>query len=138
MLSDINNYNENLLKAADSGAELNKMDMLVSAMWELMLEKGFTREQLNAKLDSIRERRVTLEPRKNMILCPACGKKVPENSTTPFEGKCMYCGTTTTIYPGDSIEFLNGETEAEAVIKDEDAPMQEIRPSFYDNSQDLF
>ena len=39
---------------------------MVAAMWELMLDKGFTREQLDAKLDKIKEQKITLDPWYNM------------------------------------------------------------------------
>ena len=98
------NFKRDLNKTAVSGSSLSKMDMLVSAMWELMLEKGFTREQLNAKLDHIRETNPTVDPKQTVVKCPECGAKVTEGLRTPFEGKCIYCGNTVTIYPGDNIE----------------------------------
>ena len=84
---------------------VNRMDVMVSAMWELMLEKGFTREQLNAKLDKVKEQRLTLDPQLNKVVCPACGKTVSEIPSKPFEGSCIYCGQRITIYPGASILF---------------------------------
>ena len=30
--------------------------------------------------------------------------KVTEGIRTPFEGKCVYCGKTLAIYPGDNVE----------------------------------
>lgn len=38
-----------------NAASTDRLDVMVAAMWELMLDKGFTREQLNAKLDKIKE-----------------------------------------------------------------------------------
>ena len=75
MQANINNIDDKIRRAEESGANLNKLDMMVCAMWELMLEKGFTREQMNAKLDHVREINETLAARKNVILCPNCGKK---------------------------------------------------------------
>ncbi len=90
---------------------VNSLDIMVSAMWELMIEKGFSREQLNAKLDEIKEQRVTLDPRQSKVVCPGCGRTVSEVKTTPFEGTCIYCGQKVTIYPGDSIVFAK-DTES--------------------------
>ena len=42
--------------------DLGSLDIMVSAMWELMVEKGFSRDELNAKLDKIKEQKVTLDP----------------------------------------------------------------------------
>jgi len=91
--------------------ELGSLDIMVSAMWELMIEKGFTREQLNAKLDEIKEQKVTLDPHHSRVICPGCGRIISEQKKTPFEGTCIYCGHKVTIYPGDSIDFAK-DTEA--------------------------
>ena len=77
---------------------VNSLDIMVSAMWELMVENGFSREQLNAKLDKIKEQNVTLDPRLSKVVCPVCGKIASEVKTTPFEGNCIYCGHKMTIY----------------------------------------
>ena len=90
---------------------VNSLDIMVSAMWELMIEKGFSREQLNAKLDEIKEQRVTLDPRQSKVVCPGCGRTVSEVKTKPFEGTCIYCGQKVKIYPGDSIVFAK-DTES--------------------------
>lgn len=92
-------------KIERNGATVNRLDVMVSAMWELMLEKGFTREQLNDKLDKVKEQRITLDPQQNRVVCPVCGKQIGEMPSMPFEGKCIYCGHTMTIYPGDSVLF---------------------------------
>ncbi|MCR5615712.1 MAG: hypothetical protein K6F45_06055 [Saccharofermentans sp.] len=110
------------VKIDRNGNTVGRMDVMVSAMWELMLEKGFTREQLNAKLDKVKEQRITLEPKLNRVECPKCGKLISENAATPFEGKCIYCGQTVTIYPGDSIEF-----------KKDNEPLQDNSSSAFDD-----
>ena len=101
------NYRQELNKNVTAGSSLARMDMLVSAMWELMLEKGFTREQLNAKLDHVRQTHPMSGSKPAVGLCPECKTKVTENPRTPFEGKCIYCGNTVTIYPGDNIDNTN-------------------------------
>ena len=88
-----------------SRTTVNSLDLMVSAMWELLIEKGFSREELNAKLDKIKEQRVTLDPQFNKVECPACGRILSEQKMTPFEGSCIYCGHKMTIYPGDSVLF---------------------------------
>lgn len=86
---------------------VTSLDIMVSAMWELLIERGYSREELNAKLDKVKEQGVTLDPKQSKVLCPVCGKTISELKTTPFEGKCIYCGHKMTIYPGDSIVFTN-------------------------------
>lgn len=49
-----------------NAASTDRLDVKLAAMWELMLDKGFTREQLDAKLDKIKEQKITLDPRYNM------------------------------------------------------------------------
>lgn len=131
-------YYNDLTRAEASGSSLNRMDMMVSAMWELMLEKGFTREQLNAKLDRIRDTNSVLDPKQNVVICPSCGKKVTEGMKTPFEGKCLYCGNVVTIYPGDGIDITTGEPKnasesSSDPILEEDAPIQD-----FTDDQDTF
>jgi predicted RNA-binding Zn-ribbon protein involved in translation (DUF1610 family) len=122
----MDNYNRESYKIDRSGNAVNRLDVMVSAMWELMLEKGFTREQLNAKLDTIKEQRITLDPRLTRVECPKCGKLISENAATPFEGKCLYCGQKVTIYPGNSREF-----------KKDNEPLQDNGSSAFDD-QDQF
>ena len=70
-----------------SSSSVNRMDMMVTAMWELLIEKGYSREELNAKLDAVRERKMTLDPKLTRVLCPNCGKT---GITSRF---CPDCGT---------------------------------------------
>lgn len=92
-------------KIERNDVNVNRLDAMVSAMWELLIEKGYTREELNAKLDKVKEQKITLDPQLNRVVCPACGKSIGEIPSKPFEGKCIYCGHTITIYPGDSVLF---------------------------------
>ena len=116
MQSNINNIDSNIRETTQSVSKLNRLDRMVCAMWELMLEKGFTREQMHSKLDRVRESNETLEARKNVVMCPKCGKKVIENIRTPFEGTCLYCGNQVIIYPGDSLEIIGAEPSADQDI----------------------
>ena len=108
-MDNMDNFNSKSESMNKSRVTLNSLDIMVSAMWELMLEKGFTREQMNAKIDEIKERKVTLDPQRTRAKCPGCGRLVSESPKTPFEGKCFYCGQTVTIYPGDSIDFAGND-----------------------------
>ncbi len=90
-------------KIERNDVNVNRLDAMVSAMWELLIEKGYTREELNAKLDKVKEQKLTLDPQRTKVICPVCGKTVSDIPSLPFEGKCIYCGHTMMIYPGDSI-----------------------------------
>lgn len=122
----MDNFMRDSGKIERNDAMVNRMDVMVSAMWELMLEKGFTREQLNAMLYKVKEQGVTLDPQHNRVVCPICGKTINEITSKPFEGKCLYCGHTITIYPGDSIMF-----------KKDSEPLPDNNPSTSD-CQDQF
>lgn len=116
-----------------SSSSVNRMDMMVTAMWELLIEKGYSREELNAKLDAVRERKMTLDPKLTRVLCPNCGKTVNENPAAPFEGTCLYCGTSVKIFPGESIEFIRDEASPEPEIPAPVEPVQDIGDSFFDD-----
>lgn len=88
----------------EKNSAIRKMDLMVCAMWEILEEKGFSKEELINKLEDVKERRETLDARENIVLCPNCHKKVKESYKTPFEGTCMYCGTKVAIYPGSRNE----------------------------------
>ena len=101
----MDNFDRENVNIERNRTELGSLDIMVSAMWELMVEKGFSREQLNAKLDKIKEQKVTLDPQHSKVVCPGCGRIISEQKMKPFEASCIYCGHKVTIYPGDSIAF---------------------------------
>lgn len=142
MDTNLNSIDDNIRKMEESGSNINRLDLMVSAMWELMMEKGFTREQLNSKLDSLKDSGNSLEARKNAIMCPKCGKKVFENPRTPFEGTCLYCGHIVTIYPGESVEFKGNEVESKPAgdpdSYDPADPQNIFSSSYFGSDQDLF
>lgn len=81
-----------------------KIELMVRTLWEMLNKMGVTNDEIISKMDEIRERSVSLEPLDNIVLCPTCGKKIRESSHKPFEGTCIFRGTTVPVYPGDSIE----------------------------------
>ena len=104
----------------EKNSAIRKMDLMVCAMWEILEEKGFSKEELVNKLEDVKERRETLDARENIVLCPKCHKKVKESYKTPFEGTCMYCGTKVAIYPGSNIEEEVKEEEPDPLAGIED------------------
>ena len=81
-----------------------KIELMVRTLWEILNKMGVTSDEIVSKMDEIQARNMSLEPVDNIVLCPSCGKKIKESSHIPFEGTCIFCGTTVPIYPGDSIE----------------------------------
>lgn len=56
-------------KIERNDVNVNRLDAMVSAMWELLIEKGYTREELNAKLDKVKEQKLTLDPQRTKVIC---------------------------------------------------------------------
>ncbi len=129
----MDNYLNELNDVEASSSSVNRMDMMVTAMWELLIEKGYSREQLNAKLDEVRERKMTLDPKMTRVLCPNCGKTINENPASPFEGTCLYCGTTVKMFPGDSLEFAKEGSAPEQEMTADEEPVKDIGSSSFDD-----
>ena len=74
----------------DTNERVDKLLMIVRAMWALLEEQGYTAEQLSAKLeeidleDGVLDGQVRLPP----VECPPCQSKV-----APGLRACQLCGT---------------------------------------------
>jgi hypothetical protein len=74
----------------DTNERVDKLLMIVRAMWALLEEQGYTAEQLSAKLeeidleDGVLDGQVRLPPAE----CPSCQSKV-----APGLRACQLCGT---------------------------------------------
>ena len=68
---------------------IDRLTLVIQAMWSLLEEQGLTQEQLEARLleldasDGRVDGRLTLDPQ----TCPECGAKVNRGL-----GKCQFCG----------------------------------------------
>ena len=81
-----------------------KVEMVALVLWECLSEMGVTREELDLKMQEIRDRGWTVTPSSLYKICPKCGKKVYDYSDKEFEATCAYCGQIVNIYPGDTNE----------------------------------
>ena len=81
-----------------------KVEMVAMVLWECLSEMGVTREELDLKMNEIRNRGWTINPPSLYKMCPKCGKKVFDYSEQDFEATCVYCGQVVNIYPGESNE----------------------------------
>ena len=105
---EVTEYRENGYRREEEALQAQvyeyKIELMLRTLWEILGKMGVSGEEIQAKMQEIQARGMSLEPLDNLVICPTCGKKVPESSHKPFEGTCIYCGTTVPIYPGDSIE----------------------------------
>jgi hypothetical protein len=76
-------------KVLDLHDRVDRLVLIVEAMWSLLEETGLTEEQLLAKIseldtaDGVADGRITRAP----TTCPACGSASPAGRTT-----CQVCG----------------------------------------------
>ncbi len=77
-------------KLHDVNDRLDRLVLVVEAMWSLLEESGYTKEQLAGRIaemdrkDGVEDGRVT--PAR--LKCPSCGSVVMEGA-----GRCQICGT---------------------------------------------
>ncbi len=87
-----------------------KHEIIIQAMYELMVEKGIDTSLINAKIVESTEKYFSKPP---YVLdsrpCEKCGKPVKESGKTPLMGRCLFCGTLTKFYP--TFETENKDTE---------------------------
>ena len=82
--------------------KLNRLDVIVHAMWELLKENDVGEEKLRAKVNEViangpKSRRPSYEP--IIVKCPRCGKAIQESRGTPLVGRCIFCGYQVIFYP---------------------------------------
>ena len=113
-------HNHNSEDIADLQSKVNKLDMIVNAMWEVLKESDIGEDKLRAKVEEIvktgiKGRRPSYEP--VIVRCPRCGKAIQESRNTPLLGRCMYCGEQVTFYPysdDTSVDYPPVADEAES------------------------
>ena len=76
-------------RVEDLNERIDRLAMIVRAMWELLEEQGMTPEQLVAKIEAIDMGDGTADGqlRQAAIDCPKCDSKV-----APGLSKCQFCG----------------------------------------------
>ena len=82
---------------ADLDDRIDRMLLVMDAMWDLLKEQGFTDEQLAERIrqldhsDGVVDGRRTPEP----VPCRACGSMIPVDRST-----CVICGEASPVTPG--------------------------------------
>ncbi|MBR1798041.1 MAG: hypothetical protein IJ757_08570 [Clostridiales bacterium] len=98
--------------------EVKKLNLIICAMWQAMMENGISQEQLHAKIDEVlsdttKYVRRSYEPQ--IIKCPQCGKAIQESKKNPMIGRCLYCGKSVTFYPYSDATSVDNEVIEEHV-----------------------
>lgn len=102
-------------KLSSLASSVAKLEIMVQAMFELMVEKGIDPDLINAKLVEITDRNTAeVNVPDSTKPCPRCGKTVKELSGAPLTGRCMYCGKEVKFYPVFEVGDKAKEAEAEA------------------------
>jgi hypothetical protein len=101
-------------KAVQAEGQMQRLEMIVCAMWEAMKESGVSQELLYDKIDTVladpsKFFRKSYEPL--IINCPKCGKAIQESRKTPLRGKCMFCGQEVTFYPYTDMVAYKDDSE---------------------------
>lgn len=124
-ISRISSDNRSAERAAEASRNVSimqsdvlRINILLQAMMEIMIEQGIDPALINAKIDEIMEKPETFTPLgKESKPCPKCGKTVLDNGNIPLVGTCMYCGTQVKFPPyvktGDEAPLSEENPEAE-------------------------
>lgn len=81
----------------DLDDRIDRMLLVIDAMWDLLKEQGFTDEQLAARIKAFDEADGIADGqrRKAPVACTACGSMIP-----PDRESCVFCGEPSPIEPG--------------------------------------
>jgi hypothetical protein len=76
---------------------VDRLLMVIEAMWSLLRENGYTDEQLAARIKELDEADGAADGRRlpPAIVCRSCDSKVPAGLP-----RCQICGTETGVTPG--------------------------------------
>lgn len=99
-------------KINDLTSEIAKLEIMTQAMLEIMVERGISPEQINAKIVEVADRKSKEVTKTQVtITCPRCGKPIKESTVAPVSGRCMYCGMKVMFYPVFEPGNKNGDSE---------------------------
>ena len=81
----------------DLDERVDRLLMVIEAMWSLLKEQGYTDEQLSARIKEIDESDGTADGRRTQapVTCRSCEAKVAAGLP-----RCQICGTETGLTPG--------------------------------------
>lgn len=83
-------------------SSIGRLDTIVCALWEALIESGVSEETLHEKIrDAIENKDKYVRPSYEPVIakCPNCGKAVQGSRKNPLLGKCFFCGGQVYFYP---------------------------------------
>ncbi len=85
----------------DFRCSLEKIELVMNAMWDIMQEHGVTADELNGRIKTLVEsgNGPKNHYQSEMMPCPKCGKTIQESSIKPMTGRCVFCGENVFFYP---------------------------------------
>jgi hypothetical protein len=84
-------YGQPATKVIDLDERLDRLTMVIEAMWILLREQGLTDEQLAAKVEELAEMNGGV---RTTTRCPSCGAAVSRT-----EDHCQFCGQEMAVTP---------------------------------------
>ena len=86
----------------DVNARVDRLRLVVDALWSLLEDNGYTAEQLKDRIEQIDSSDGVVDGRRrpNVRECPECGTKVPSDLAA-----CQFCGT---VVAGQKADPLTG------------------------------
>ena len=97
--AEVTTSKENAKVAVDLETAINRLDILVYALFKLLKEKGVTEDELTDTIDGIIKERNSDVYEYNAVMCSNCNKPLQESKQIPMLGKCLYCGEQHVLYP---------------------------------------
>lgn len=123
-------------KVDEMSNSIERLELIVGAMWELIQENGISKEALYKKIDDVIERSKTVNYRMTRVNCPRCGKNIQESNKQPLVGNCVYCGAQVTFYPySDDVSLMKTDDEFDQFH--EEPPKEDADNKPYNISDDL-
>ena len=126
----------------DLQTAINRLDILVFALFKLLQEKGVSEDELTEMVEGIIKDYNSDVYAYNPIMCSKCNMPLQETKQIPMLGKCLYCGEQHVLYPyprkKSADEISAEETAAEnASAPEVVTPSAEAEPEPYDVLKDL-
>jgi len=97
--------------------DIMRLEITVKALCKVLMEKGVTAAEINAKIEEVIDSKPKNNYQKNMKPCPGCGRTIQESGKTPMLGRCLFCGEEVRFYP--YIEDESAEAQAEQTQNDD-------------------
>lgn len=128
ILQDAREEFRNKASASQTAALMDRLlvtETMVQALFNMLVNKGATKEELLTEIDKINAERKdhTKVPK---YYCSKCNKIMQIGNMNPFTANCMYCGELRSIYPYDTVgDLVEGENQPQE--EKEKDPFEDFR-----------